>query len=43
MVPRQVATGLTMVIAGVSAILLLDRLVLDYLSGHWGLILTEHG
>ncbi|MCY4372295.1 MAG: hypothetical protein OXC31_00900, partial [Spirochaetaceae bacterium] len=40
MVPWQVATGLTLVIAGVSAILLLDRL--DYLSGYWGLILSEH-
>ena len=41
MVPWQVATGLTMVIAGVSAILLLDRL--DYLDGYWGLILGEYG
>ena len=41
MVPWQVATGLTMVIAGVSAILLLDRL--DYLAGYWGLIFREHG
>ena len=41
MVPWQVATGLTMVIAGVSAILLLDRL--DYLAGYWRLILGEHG
>ena len=40
MVPWQVATGLTLVIAGVSAILLLDRL--DYLAGYWGLILGEH-
>ncbi|MCY4597949.1 MAG: hypothetical protein OXC19_24515 [Bryobacterales bacterium] len=40
MVPWQVAAGLTLVIAGVSAILLLDRL--DYLAGYWGLILTEH-
>ena len=28
-------------IAGVSAILLLDRL--DYLAGYWGLVLGEHG
>ena len=41
MVPWQVATGLTLVIAGVSAILLLDRL--DYLAGYWGLVLGEHG
>ena len=40
MVPWQVATGLTMVIAGISAILLLDRL--DYLAGYWGLIFSEH-
>ena len=38
--PWQVATGLTLVIVGVSAILLLDRL--DYLGGYWGLILGEH-
>ena len=41
MVPWQVATGLTLVIGGVSAILLLDRL--DYLAGYWGLVLGEHG
>ena len=41
MVPWQVATACTMVIAGVSAILLLDRM--DYLDGYWGLILTDHG
>ena len=41
MVPWQVATGLTLVIGGVSAILLLDRL--DYLVGYWGLVLGEHG
>ena len=41
MVPWQVATGLTLVIAGGSAILLLDRL--DYLAGYWRLILSEHG
>ena len=40
-VPWQVATGLTLVIGGVSAILLLDRL--DYLAGYWGLVLGEHG
>ena len=38
-VPWQVATGLTLVIVGVSAILLLDRL--DYLGGYWGLILAS--
>ena len=41
MVPWQVATGLTLVIGGVSAILLVDRL--DYLAGYWGLVLGEHG
>ena len=41
MVPWQVATGLTLVIGGVSAILLLDRL--DYLADYWGLVLGEHG
>ena len=41
MVPWQVAIGLTLVIGGVSAILLLDRL--DYLVGYWGLVLGEHG
>ena len=41
MVPWQVATGLTMVIGGVGAFLLLDRL--EYLGGHWGMILGEHG
>ena len=35
------ATGLTLVIGGVSAILLLDRL--DYLARYWGLVLGEHG
>ena len=37
----QVATGLTLVIAGVSGILLLDRL--DSLASYWGVILGEHG
>ena len=41
MVPWQVATGLTLVIGGVSAILLLDRL--DYVAGYWGLVRGEHG
>ena len=41
MIQWREATGLTMVIAGVSAILLLDRL--DYLGGSWGPILSEHG
>lgn len=37
----RVATGLTRVIAGVRAILLLDRW--DHLAGDWYLILDEHG
>ncbi len=41
MVPWQVATGLTMVIAGVSVFLLTERL--DYLAGFWGPVLGEHG
>ena len=41
MVPWQVATGLTMVVVGVSALLLTERM--DYLQPYWRIAWSDHG